>query len=618
MIQLQNISLNFGSQKVFNNISHMFSETDRIGLVGRNGAGKSTLLKAIFDPSVLDDGTIRMLGTAKIAYMPQEVVLASNRGIFDETFSSYHRIGELYLESKKLEALVAQGNTDAIERYGEVSSELTLLNIDQARVETRKILLGLGFKEEQLEDPVSSLSVGWQMRIVLAKLLVQEADFYLFDEPTNHLDIIAKDWFLDFLKHAPFGFLLICHDKYFLNRVCSSIFELELGKGTLYKGNYDKYMIQKEADLEILLQAHALQQRQIEEKEEWINRMKAKASKARQAQGMMKQLEKIERIEIPPKPRTVNFSFQSVERSGKIVLEVSNVSFAYEKKQILNNINFTIERGDRIAIVAPNGGGKTTLFNVICDKLHKQSGTITYGYNVKSTIFEQEQHLVLDPKKSVLEEVMYHTGNKTEQQIRSFLGSFLFSTEEVQKKTKVLSGGERNRVSMVKVLLQDANFLLLDEPTNHLDIQSKEILLKALNQFDGTILFVSHDHDFVNHLATKILELTPKGAIVYHGNYEAFLAQKKEREALLGINSESSTTKSTHADSSSSSKRNSQKQAHELEKLIAKLEASLQKSGERFAVLEYGTPEFDKEQVKYAATQKELDTAVKEWERLLS
>jgi ATP-binding cassette subfamily F protein 3 len=612
MIQLQNISLAFGNQKVFNNISHIFSETDRIGLVGRNGAGKSTLLKAIFEPSVLDEGTIKVQGSVKIAYMPQEVVLNSSLSIFEETFKSYKRIGQLYQEAQTLEPLALTGDSEALEKYGMITEELALLNIDHARLDTRKMLLGLGFKEEQLNDPVSSLSVGWQMRIVLAKLLVQEADFYLFDEPTNHLDIIAKDWFLEFLRHAPFGFLLICHDKYFLNRVCSSIFELELGKGTLYKGNYDKYVVQKEADLETLLQAHALQQRQIQEKEEWIAKMKAKANKARQAQSMVKALDKIERIEIPPKPKTVNFSFHSVERAGKIVLEVSHINFSYDKKQILNNINFTVERGDRIALVAPNGGGKTTLFNVICGKLQQTSGTITYGYNVKSAIFEQEQHLVLDPKKTIIEEVMYHTGNKTEQQIRSFLGAFLFGSEEVQKKTKVLSGGERNRVSMVKVLLQDANFLLLDEPTNHLDIQSKEILLKALSQFEGTILFVSHDHDFVNHLATKIIELTPKGAALYHGNYEAFLEQKRDNEPVQSpISHSEENLKNKNKPSSSN------KEIHELERLIAKLEQSLQKSGERFAVLEYGTPEFEKEQIKYNATQKELESAVKQWEKLL-
>ena len=616
MIQLQNISLSFGSQKVFNNITHMFSETDRIGLVGRNGAGKSTLLKAIFDTSVLDEGTIKVQGSFKIAYMPQEVVLASSRSIFEETFSSYHRIGGLYDEAQRLEPLAVTGDLNAIERYGTVTEELALLNVDQARLETKKILIGLGFKEAQLNDAVSTLSVGWQMRVVLAKLLIQEADFYLFDEPTNHLDIIAKDWFLDFLNHAPFGFLLICHDKYFLNKTCSSIFELELGKGTLYKGNYDKYIVQKEADLEVLLQAHALQQRQIQEKEEWISRMKAKANKSRQAQSMVKALDKIERIEIPPKPKGVNFSFQSVERSGKIVLEVSHVSFSYDKKQILNDISFTVERGDKIALIAPNGGGKTTLFNVICGKFKQSKGDVTYGYNVKSTVFEQEQHLVLDPKKTVVEEVMYHTGNKTEQQIRSFLGSFLFGSEEVQKKTKVLSGGERNRVSMVKVLLQDANFLLLDEPTNHLDIQSKEILLKALTQFDGTILFVSHDHDFVNHLATKIIDLTPTGAHVYHGNYEAFLTQKKEtfREENSHTRSSHAATKNTESQNASS---HNHKEVYELERLITKLEASLQKSGERFAALEYGTPEFEKEQVKYNATQKELDETVKKWEKLV-
>lgn len=617
MIQLQNICLSFGSQKIFNGITHIFSETDRIGLVGRNGTGKSTLLKAIFDPSVLDNGTITINGTTSIAYMPQEVVLHSTKSIFEEAFSAYKRVGFLHEESVRLEPLALAGDLDAIEEYGNITQELALLNIDQARIETRKMLLGLGFKEEVFNDPVSTLSVGWQMRIVLAKLLLQQADFYLFDEPTNHLDIVAKEWFLEFLQHAPFGFLLVCHDKYFLDKVCSSIFELELGKGTWYKGNYDHYITQKESDLEALLSAHAQQQKEINKKQEWVDRFKAKANFATRAKSVMKALDRIEKIEIPPNPKTANFSFSAMQPSGKTVLEVSNLSFSYDSKPIFKNISFTIERGDKIALVAPNGAGKTTLFNVICGKLKESHGSIKYGYNVQRALFEQEQHKVLDPKKTVLEEALCHTPGKSEQQIRTFLGSFLFGSEEVQKKTKILSGGERNRLSMTKVLLQDANFLLLDEPTNHLDIPSKEVLLKALQQYQGTILFVSHDQDFVNNLATKIIELTPKGIALYHGNYEEFLYQKKQNTKP------EKTPKSTLENTFTSSpvtpptSKGSHKEIYELEKLITKLEQMLKKCGERFANLEYGTPEFEKEQQKFNATQKELDAAIKEWEKLL-
>lgn len=619
MIQLRNISLSFGSQKVFDGINHIFSETQRVGLVGRNGAGKSTLLKAVFDPSVLDGGTINIQGTQSIAYMPQEVVMNSNRSIFEETFSAYKRVGPLHIKAQELEPKALAGDVDAVEEYGHILEELALLNIDHARVETRKMLLGLGFKEEIFNDPVMSLSVGWQMRIVLAKLLLQDADFYLFDEPTNHLDIVAKDWFLEFLKHAPFGFLLVCHDKYFLDTVCTSIFELEYGKGTLYTGNYEEYIEEKEARLESLLQAHSLQQKQIEEKERLIDKFKAKASKARMAQSMAKALDKIERIEIPPNPKTVNFSFAAIQPSGKVVLEVNNVSFAYGHKTIFKNVSFKVDRGDRIALVAPNGAGKTTLFNVITGKLQPTTGTVEYGYNVTKTLFEQEQHKVLDPKKTVIEEVMYHTSNKTEQQIRSFLGSFLFGNEECRKKTNVLSGGERNRASMVKVLLQDANFLLLDEPTNHLDIQSKEVLLKALQKYTGTILFVSHDHDFVNKLSTKIIELTPNGCGVYHGNYEDFLDQKRFnneeiKKSVTPTMSYNDTGKSRPA--SGSSDNNKKREVLELERNIKKLEATIEKIGLAFADLEYGTPEFEKEQDKLNKAQKELDAALLQWEKL--
>ena len=620
MIQLQNICLAFGSQKVFDHISTSFSETERVGLVGRNGSGKSTLLKAIAGNLELDKGSIAVSGKMRIAYMPQEVVLNSDRSILEEALSAYKDIGPLRLKAQEFEPLLEQGDPDVVQEYGHVTERLAELHVDQAVRDTKVMLLGLGFKEVQFDAPVTSLSVGWQMRIVLAKLLLQDADFYLFDEPTNHLDIVAKDWFLDFLKESNFGFMLVCHDKYFLDKLSDRIFELDRGQGTNYYGNYQQYEDQKEHNLELLKTAKIQQEKDIKQKQRFVERFGAKSSKAKLAKSMQKTIDKIEIIELPQDARTVNFSFPNTVRAGRVVLEVESLSFAYDTKQIFKDVTFNIERGEKVALVAPNGGGKTTLFNTIIGKLKQQKGRVHFGYNVEPVIFEQEQHKVLDPNKIVLDEVLNNVSKKTEQQVRSFLGAFLFSKDAVIKKTKVLSGGERNRVSMVKVLLQDANFLLLDEPTNHLDIQSKEILLKALQQFDGTIFFVSHDHDFVNHLATRVIELTPQGIHSYFGNYEEFLIQKKAAQSNSKQSKVQSSDSQKDVPASKQERINEfekNKEIQRLERKIGNLEKDIEKLNAQFADLEYGTEQFSQLQKKVLTKEKELKEFTEKWESLM-
>ncbi len=415
MILIKDLCLEFGSQKVFDNLTMNVALDQRIGLVGRNGSGKSTLLKAIAGMQHLDRGTVTITGKSRVSYMPQEMVISSQKSILEEALSSYKDVGALRERAHELEALIAQGDGNHVEEYAEVSERLAELNVDFAIAETKKMLQGLGIKPTQFDDPVSSLSGGWQMRIVLAKLLLQKADFYLFDEPTNHLDIVAKDWFLEFLKYADFGFMLVCHDKYFLDELCDIILELDRGKGTVYYGNYTQYEDEKEARLQALQQAHALQQKELEKKQRLIEQFKAKASKAKMAKSLQKQLDKVDIIELPSDPRKVRFSFKPTERPGRVVLEVEDVSFSYENKKIFENVTFNIERGEKVALVAPNGVGKTTLFNIICGKLKPQTGRIQQGYNVKETIFEQEQNRVLDPNKTVIEEIFANTRDKSEQ-----------------------------------------------------------------------------------------------------------------------------------------------------------------------------------------------------------
>ncbi|MFT6765748.1 MAG: ATP-binding cassette subfamily F protein 3 [Alteromonas naphthalenivorans] len=622
MIQLKDICLSFGTQKVFDHLSETIGSDQKLGLVGRNGSGKSTLIKAIDRQQQLDKGSIVVSGKARIAYMPQEVVTESNLSVLEEALSSYKDIGGLRQRSQALELLLPDGNADVIEEYAHVSERLSELNVDFAIAETKKMLMGLGFKQAQLESPVDSLSVGWKMRVILAKLLLQKADFYLFDEPTNHLDIVAKDWFLEFLRESDFGFILVCHDKYFLDQLCTTILELDRGQGTMYYGNYTDYEDEKERRLETLKSQYALQQKEITEKKRTIERFKAKASKAKMAKSMQKALDKVERIEVPRDPRKANFKFAETKRAGRLVLEVQDLGFSFGDKKIFEHVTFNIERGEKVGLVAPNGMGKTTLFNVICGKYKQTHGNVRLGLSVDQTIFEQDQNKVLDPNKNVFEEVMDNTGRKTEQDVRRFLGSFQFGKEEIGKKTKVLSGGEKNKVSMVKVLLQDANFLLLDEPTNHLDITSKEVLLCALNQFDGTMLFVSHDHDFVNKLATRIIELTPDGINSYFGNYESYLDQKRLACELSDPSQDKQQSSKNQKSSVSKENRkgdfDKKKETQKLERKIEKIEKDIERINMRFADLEYGTEEFSTAQRQSQEKEKELKAVQKEWEKFIA
>ena len=402
MIQAHDLCLSFGTQKIFDKVSFTLSQHQRVGLVGRNGSGKSTLLKAIIDPSCLDSGSLSILQGKKIAYMPQDVVLLSELPILDEACSAFTAFHALQQEALLLEQHIAHNSNDlkSMERYLAVQEKLSAYAPELLKAQAKKMLMGLGFTTQQFGLPVSSLSVGWKMRLVLAKLLLQNADFYLFDEPTNHLDLGAKEWFLDFLRHANFGFIIVCHERYFLDELCHNILELEFGKGTLYKGNYSSYITQKEEALERLGAAYVQQQKDIKRKQETIERFRASASKAKMAQSMIKALEKAERITLPPSPRDV--SFISVQQSGKAVITLYNVAQSFGDKKIFSHINCAIERGQKVALIAPNGMGKTTLFNLISKALPLQHGSITFGHNVTYAVFAQDQNRALDLSKSIL------------------------------------------------------------------------------------------------------------------------------------------------------------------------------------------------------------------------
>lgn len=618
MINIKHLSLSFCSQTVFDDISVNIDQKSRMGLVGRNGSGKSTLLKVIAKYQSYEEGSITILPGKRIAYMPQEVVLQSDKSIIDETVAACADVDEIKRQIAQLEKEIESGNTSdsVIIPYVDLQEQLAQLEPEKIRAQAERILIGLGFKREALEQSTNSLSVGWKMRVVLAKLLLQKADFYLFDEPTNHLDIVAKDWFLGFLKASDFGFMLVCHERYFLDELCTSILALENGKGKVYKGNYSDFEAQYAIDMEQLHSAFARQQKELERRTETIERFKAKASKAKMAQSMQKQLDKVERITIPPAPKTARFHFPETKRSGKIVLTLDNVSQSFGEKKLFEHVNMHIERGERVALVAANGVGKTTLFNLIVGNLPLQKGNIEVGASVDQTIFAQDQNESLDFNANIFENARALCPKKSEQQIRAFLGAFLFGAEEIKKKVGVLSGGEKNRVAMSIVLMQDANFLLLDEPTNHLDMPSKEILIQALSEFTGTILFVSHDHYFINKLATRIVELTPKGAYSYQGNYDAYLHQKallaptvapaKKADAQAPKQNAKVETRSI----------DDEKRARKLENDLAQAEREIEKLQRALAGTDPNSHAFGQTQRKIDRKQEEHKTLLTEWESL--
>ncbi len=623
MINGYNVCLAMIDQVIFDDVSFVFDQDQRIGLVGRNGAGKSTLLKVIAGKQQLDKGSVAIQKGKSIAYLSQDVVLQSDKSIVEETYTAFAHIAGLIEEQQKIEEQLDKGEVtdDLLERYAAVCEKLLDVDQEGMRAEAKKVLMGLGFKPEQLDQPVANLSVGWKMRIVLAKLLLQKADFYLFDEPTNHLDIVAKEWFLQFLKRAPFGFVLVCHDRYFLNQLCNIMFELERGQGTAYYGDYNKYETQKAHNEALLEMQYKNQQREIKQKTETIERFKAKASKAGMAQSMLKALDKIERIELPPKAPDINFNFPPIQQSGSVVLNAEHVAHAFGNKQIFKNVSFEVQRGKKVALVAANGVGKTTLFNLIAHKLPLSTGTITPGYNVSYAVFDQDQTASLILDKTILENIIESCPKATEQKVRAFAGAFLFTKDSIDKKVGVLSGGEKNRVGMIKVLLQNANLLLLDEPTNHLDIQSKDILLKALQAYQGTILFVSHDQDFVNKLATDIIELSVDGAKEYPGNYESYLYQKSQEEKMQAV--EQSSVKKTNNNKKEEAvapKKATMSDADikALERKIQKLEHDIQRTENSFADLVFGTSKFADAQKKLNDLKKELEIATSEWANSLS
>lgn len=611
MIRLNNLSLTFGEQTIFDRISTLIQPHEKIGLVGPNGAGKSTLLKVIAGLQKLDGGRVACEGGMSIAYLPQEVVLTSPLSIFDETMQAYGELGQWHVREKELEAAGEQGCPE----YAQLHADLAMHDHGAKAAHARRVLCGLGFENTRHDELVSTLSVGWQMRVVLAKLLLQEADMYLFDEPTNHLDLPAREWLCTFLRNSQSGYLLISHDRYVLDAVCDKTIVLGRGRLREYSGNYSQYRVQYEEQLAHQLAAKAAQDREIAEKKKVIERFRAKANKAKMAQSMIKQLNRIERFEVDEEALpAVKLPFPSIERAGAVVLNVKHLAKSFGDKQIFADATFEVPRGERVAIVAPNGAGKTTFLSCIRGALSAERGTVTFGHNVKTAVFEQEQVAALNLKNTVFDEVDEVACRGMREKVRNVLGALLFSGDSVKKKIKVLSGGERNRVALAKVLVQDANLLLLDEPTNHLDLLSKQMLAEGLAAYQGTLIFVSHDRDIVEQVATAIISIDHGKVTYYPGSYESFSYQREQQGAPQSATPTAAAKKSKS--DGGGNDRELRKKIAKLEREIDKLETREQQLAEQLGQHEYGTAVYDQVLHKYESVRATVAQLHDEWEQL--
>jgi len=562
MIQLAGAGKRFGHKLLFENVDWLITPQDRIGLVGANGTGKSTIMKILCGLESLDYGALTIAKGTSAGYLPQDGLTLSGRTVFAECMSVFDDVRAMEQELESLTHAIAELDhtgaeyADVADRYHRLEHEFRMRDGYSIEAEVGRVLMGLGFGKDDWQRQTDEFSGGWQMRLALAKLLLQKPNLLLLDEPTNHLDLEARNWLEEYLQNYPHAFVLISHDRYFLDVTVEKTAEIWNRRIWFYTGNYDKFLAQKTQRNQQLQAAYRNQRERIEQLEVFINRFRYQATKAKQVQSRIKELERMERIEIPPEEKTIHFSFPQPKPSGRIVAEFEDVAKVYpvrpskqngsvsqgqesagaeqtverssrKDKEVFRDVNFIIERGDRIALVGVNGAGKSTLIKLLAGSEPLTHGEFRLGHNVQADYFAQDQYKELNPEARILDDLGELSPRSTQTELRSLLGCFLFSEDDVFKKIGVLSGGERGRYALLRLLLHPANFLLLDEPTNHLDLRAKDILLSALMAYTGTVVFVSHDRYFIDKLATRVFEIGDGKVEVFPGNYEDFLWRKQ-------------------------------------------------------------------------------------------
>ncbi len=532
MLTIAGVSKNFGGRTLFSEASLQVNREERIGLVGPNGAGKTTLFSLILQHQVPDSGEITLQRGISLGYLPQESAPVHDETVLDLATAISTEVATLQKQLKHGHDLHAEHSAD----FYHAQARFDELGGYQLQAKAKSILAGLSFRERDFERPCRELSGGWVMRVHLARLLVQEPDLLMLDEPTNHLDLESLLWFQDYLKAYPGAVLMISHDREFLNQLVGSIVEIRQGELLRYRGNYDEYLVQRAAFEEQRLAAYKNQQREIAHLMEFVDRFRAKNTKAAQAQSKLKQIERMEKIEAPVSDeKKIKFQFPQPQRSGLKVIELETICHAYGENVVYSGIDFEAERGQRIVLVGPNGAGKSTLLKLLAGVLPIQSGVRTLGHNVRLGYFAQYRADTLDPERTVLEEGLDTPQRITEQFVRTVLGSFLFRGDDVFKRVKVLSGGEKSRLALVKLLLDPPNLLLMDEPTTHLDIPSIDALVGALGQFEGTFIFISHDVYFIRAMANHVLHVNAGKLTHYKGDYQYYLDKTSAGSAREGL-----------------------------------------------------------------------------------
>jgi ATP-binding cassette, subfamily F, member 3 len=651
MIQLSGAGKRFGHKLLFENVDWLITPQDRIGLVGANGTGKSTVMKILAGMETLDYGGITVAKGISAGYLPQDGLTLAGCSVFAECMTVFDDLHAMEREMESLTRKMAELPHESSEyfqvadRYHRLEHEFRTRDGYAIEAKVGTVLTGLGFGKEDWARLTDEFSGGWQMRLALAKLLLQQPNLLLLDEPTNHLDLEARNWLEGYLNNYPYAFVLISHDRYFLDVTVRKTVEIWNKKVYFYSGNYEKYLAEKTQRREELEAAYRNQRERIEQLEAFINRFRYQATKAKQVQSRVKELEKMERIEIPPEEKTIHFSFPQPKPSGRIVAEFRNVAKSYGSKEVFRDVNFMIERGDRVALVGVNGAGKSTLIKLLAGIEPLTAGEYKPGHNVESDYFAQDQYKELDPDARLLDDVSELSPRSTQTELRSLLGCFLFQADDVFKRIGVLSGGERGRYALLRLLLHPANFLLLDEPTNHLDMRAKDILLEALAEYSGTVVLVSHDRYFIDKLATRVFEVGDGRVEVFPGNYEDYLWRKQggvaavptlEDVPMPASSSAASVSEKAVAsnppngksggDGAATSEGKSKRlnpikrkqiedRVHEIEDDIARVEAAVAHC--ETALLTFVSPEETQRQnSELQARRKQLESLMEEWEEL--
>lgn len=630
MLSVQGLGLHHSGNYLFRDVNFTIKKDDKIGLVGKNGAGKSTLLKILSNEINFYEGNVVPEGNISIGVLKQDLDFVKGRTVWDETMQAFEQINLWKNELEDVENQLATRTDYESDDYAKLIDRLTELNDllfhhDAYNLEgdMEKVLLGLGFKAEDFDKITDEFSGGWRMRIELAKLLLQKNDLMLLDEPTNHLDMESIMWLENFLKDYPGAIVLVSHDKQFMTAVCNRTFDVNNKKIDDYKANYSKYLELRKERREKLEQAKKNQDAEIKQMEDNINRFRASATKASFAQSLIKKLEKIERIELDNEDVSkFNIRFVQSIVPGKVIFKAENLGKSYGEKLVFDGVDFFVERGDRIALLGQNGQGKTTLAKILAGVTKDFSGNLEDGHNVRIGYFAQNQEEVLDPEKTVQQEAEDAATEETRPRVRDLLGSFLFQGEAVNKKTKVLSGGERNRLALCKLLLQPFNVLIMDEPTNHLDIQSKEIIKLALQKFDGTLIVISHDREFLQGLSDKIFEFRDGKMKEFLGNIDEYL-EYRQKESLREVSLEKAKLEQKHSQESKPEPEPQpqiqSKEQKNLQNKIKKAEEQIEDFEQKIADLE---ADFAKENpspeklANYENLKAELEKVMADWEAL--